>query len=187
MADDTAPQQDPTPTPTPPASPTAGIFQTAPPVTGDDDAGKGGKEAILADLARERKERQRLAQELETTRLSSLSDAEKAVELARAETRKETLRLVGGRLVDAEVRAASAGRLAPEQVEALLEGLDRSRFITDDGDVNREALTTWVGRFAPSPLPGPPRFGDADQGVRTTSPPAGRDERQTARALFGNT
>lgn len=34
---------------------------------------------------------------------------------------------------------------------------------------------------------GPARFGDVDQGVRTSPPAANRDERETARLLFGST
>lgn len=163
MADDTT-QQDP---------PTTDAPEDAAPATGEDALGDAGKQALdrmKAERAQAVKEAKELRRELESVRLSSLSDAEKAVELARAETRQETLRAVGGRLVDAEVRAASAGRLAAEQIEALLEGLDRSRFITDDGDVDRDALASWVGRFAPAPPSGPQRpRGDVDQGVRTTA------------------
>lgn len=162
MADDTAQQDAPAPD-----------ADQAAPATGEDALGDAGKQALdrmKAERAQAVKEAKELRRELESVRLSSLSDAEKAVELARAETRQETLRAVGGRLVDAEVRAAAAGRLATEQVDALLEGLDRSRFITDDGDVDRDALASWVGRFAPSTNPGPQRpYGDVNQGARTTS------------------
>jgi len=164
MADDTA-QQDTT---------TTDEAQPDAPATGEDALGDAGKQALdrmKAERAQAVKEAKDLRKELESVRLSSLSDAEKAVELARTETRAETLRNVGGRLVDAEVRAAAAGRVSADQVEALLEGLDRSRFITDDGDVDRDALALWVARFAPAPASGPQRpFGDVGQGARTTSP-----------------
>lgn len=181
MADDTA-SQDAT-------TDTTDAADQAAPATGEDALGDAGKQALdrmKAERAQAVKESKELRRELEQVRLSSLSDAEKAVEMARAETRTETLRSVGGRLVDAEVRAASAGRLATDQVDALLEGLDRSRFITDDGDVDREALSSWVGRFAPT-TPAPARFGDVDQGVRKTTPAGNSDERETARLLFGTT
>jgi hypothetical protein len=176
MADDVAPQD------TAPAD-----QQAAAPATGEAALGDAGKQALDTERAA-RKEAEKTAKalqrELEQVRLSSLSEAEKAVELARAETRTETLRAVGGRLVDAEVRATAAGRLPSEQVDALLEGLDRSRFITDDGDVDRDALTKWVERIAPSTPPAPSRFGDADQGVRKTTPPGNKDEREFVRNLF---
>lgn len=165
MADDTAQQDAPTDTTTDAADQSA-------PATGEDALGDAGKQALdrmKAERAQAVKEAKELRRELESVRLSSLSDAEKAVELARSETRTDVLRQVGGRLVDAEVRAAAAGRLATEQVEALIEGLDRSRFITDEGDVDRDALLSWVGRFPAAPS-GPQRpLGDVGQGARTTS------------------
>lgn len=146
--------------------------ETTEPATGEEVLGDAGKQALdrmKAERSAAIKEAKAARAELEAVRLSSLSDAEKAVELARAETRAETLRAVGGRLVDAEVRAASAGRLGSTQVDALLEGLDRSRFITEDGDVDRDALASWVDRFAPTPDPVTRPFGDVGQGPRKTS------------------
>jgi hypothetical protein len=98
-----------------------------------------------------------------------MSDTEKAVEAARAEARTAALREVGGRLVDAELRAAAAGR--PIEVDALLEAVDRSRFITDDGDVDRKALAAWVDRIAPAPTDAPPRVPSFDGGARTPHTP----------------
>lgn len=90
------------------------------------------------------------AEELDKLRKASMSDQEKAVEQARAEARAETLRTVGSRLVDAELKATVAGRLPAEQLEALLERLDRSHFLTDDGAPDTKAITAWVDRIAPA-------------------------------------
>lgn len=137
-----------------------------------------GQRKVNRDLERKLRETEKANEQV---RLASMTEAEKAVELARAETRAETLRTVGGRLVDAEVRAASAGRLDAEQVEALLEMLDRSRFITDDGDVDRDQIAAHVARFAPA---GPRRpSGDVGQGARTNSQPSTAS--QFASALEG--
>jgi hypothetical protein len=89
--------------------------------------------------------------ELEKLQAASLSDQEKAVaaavKAAQDEVRTGTLREVGHRLVDAEVRAAAAGRAV--DVDALLEGLDRSRFLGDDLEPDTAAIRAWVDRVTP--------------------------------------
>ena len=119
-------------------------------------------------LARKHEERAKAnsnaAKELEELRKASMTEQEKAVEAAKAEARTAALREVGNRIVDAEFRAAAAGRLDKERVDALLEGLDRSRFITDDGEVDTEKVAAYVERITPEPTqPGPVDLG---QGVR---------------------
>lgn len=110
------------------------------------------------------------AKELEQLRKASMSDQEKAVETARNEARTETLRTVGGRLVDAEVRVAAAGRNV--DVDALLEGLDRARFLTDDGEPDSKAIAGWVDRVAPKSDQGTqkPSYPDLGQGRRQATP-----------------
>lgn len=89
--------------------------------------------------------------ELEKLRQASMSDTEKAVaaavEQTRNDTRTETLKQLGGKLVDAEVRAAVAGRGV--DADALLEGLDRSRFLGDDLEPDRAGIAAWVEKIAP--------------------------------------
>jgi len=76
-----------------------------------------------------------LEAELATLRTASLSDQEKAVEAARNEGRNEGLR----RVVEAEVRAAAAGKLANPALAAKL--LDVDSFIpTDGGEVSAERI-----------------------------------------------
>lgn len=104
------------------------------------------------------------ARELEQFRTAAMSDQEKAVEAARAEGRTEALRESGTKVVDAEVRAAAAGRSV--DIEALLEGLDRAKFLGDDGEADRDAITAWVDRVAPKPEPTEAGFPDLGQGVR---------------------
>ena len=98
--------------------------------------------------------------ELEQLRQASMSDLEKAVDAAKAEGRKEAIAAMGRRLVDAEVKAAAAGRKV--DVDALLDGLDRSRFLTDDGEPDTKAITAWVDRIVPKP--GVPDLGQGARG-----------------------
>lgn len=122
------------------------------------------------ELARKHEDRAKsnadAAKELDKLRQQTMSDVEKAAVLAKAEGRTEALREVGTKLVDAEVRAAAAGRNV--DVDALLEGLDRSRFLDDDGDPDVKAIAAWVDRIAPQPDPdsGRPHAFDLGQGVR---------------------
>ncbi len=85
--------------------------------------------------------------ELEELKTRSMTDVEKAVAEATAKARKEAFAESGRRLVDAEVKAAAAGRRV--DVAALLDGLDRNRFLTDDGEPDTREIQKWVDRIVP--------------------------------------
>jgi hypothetical protein len=123
--------------------------QTDPPDTDDKDW-KAEAEKFQA-LQRKWEERAKAnataAKELEQLRQASMSDQEKAVELAKAQARTEALMEVAAERVDDAVRVAAAGRNV--DVDALLDGLDRKRFVTDEGKPDTEAITAWVDRLAP--------------------------------------
>jgi hypothetical protein len=85
--------------------------------------------------------------ELKKLQSASMTEQERAVEEATARGRDEAMAKVASRLVDAEVRASAAGRGI--DADALLEGLDRSRFLGDDGEPDREAIETYLDRLAP--------------------------------------
>lgn len=106
------------------------------------------------------------AKERDEIKQASMSEQEKAVAEAVSKARAETLAEVGSALVDAEFKAAAAGRSI--DVAALLEGLDRSRFVTEDGQADTEAITTWIDRIAPAEEkePARPGFPDLGQGQR---------------------
>lgn len=110
------------------------------------------------------------AKELEELRLKSMNETEKAVASAKSEGRKEALVAMGARLVDAEVKAAAAGRNV--NVDVLLEGLDRSRFLGDDGEPDAKAIKAWVEKLAPAGQR--PGFPDLGQGARGA--PTGADD-----------
>lgn len=89
------------------------------------------------------------AQELNELRRQSMDEAEKAIADARADERLKVAREYATRLVDSELRTAAAGRGI--DVDALIEGIDRDRFITDDAEPNREAIVSWLDKVAPLP------------------------------------
>lgn len=104
------------------------------------------------------------AKELEQLKQASMSDQEKAVALARTEARIEALREVGAARVDDAVRLAVAGR--DVAVDALLEGLDRNRFVDENGQPDTAAVQAWVDRLAPPPKQPGATFPDLGQGAR---------------------
>lgn len=123
-------------------------------------------------LARKQEERAKAnasaAKELEQLRQQSMSDQEKAVAVARAEGKAEALSAVMGQLAAAEIRAAAAGRMSEEQLEALLEATNTAVFIGENGDIDRAKVQRFVDGIAP-PLaeePVPAGFPDLGQGAR---------------------
>lgn len=106
------------------------------------------------------------AKELEQLKQQTMTDTEKAVAVAKAEGRAEALREIAATRVEDAVRVAAAGRTV--DVDALLEGLDRNRFVGEDGDPDRDAIQAWVDRVAPKTDQGD-IAPDLGQGVRTNS------------------
>lgn len=87
------------------------------------------------------------AKELERLKREALPEQERLVEEARAAARAEALAEVGEERVESAVRVAAAGRQI--DVDAVLEGLDRKRFLSDDGKPDTAAIKAWVERIAP--------------------------------------
>jgi hypothetical protein len=91
---------------------------------------------------------------------ASRSEAEKAADEARAAGEKagreaeraEALGKFAPRLVGAEFRAQLAGRMTGEQVAELVDGLNVSRFLTEDGAADAEAVARFVAAI-PTPQP----------------------------------
>lgn len=124
--------------------------------------------AVLADLAKERRERKRLAQELEAERAKGLSESERAIAAAKAEGAQEAALAAGKRLARAEIRAAAAS--AGLKVDDLLDDLDLSRFVGDDGEPDDAAIQARIKRWAAiAPESNRPR-GSVDQGNRGRPP-----------------
>lgn len=137
----------------------AQVDAVAPDVSGDAVEAPDKEADLTAELekwkaqARKHEDRAKAnaaaAKELEKLREQSMSDQERAVEEARRAARREALAEVGASRVDDAVRVAASGRAV--DVDALLEGLDRSRFLGEDGVPDRDAVAAWVDRVAPKP------------------------------------
>lgn len=93
------------------------------------------------------------ADELARIKREQLPDHEKAIEDAKAEARNAALAEVADRLVMAEFRAQLAGRLGDDQRDTLLESIDLTRYLDEDGEVDTDKVTSFIDSFVPEPDP----------------------------------
>lgn len=151
MADDT-PLDDDTAT---------GADQSTDTTTGDqaDDLGDAGRRA----LAEERRARKAAERELANLRKAAMSDQERAVAEAKAAGATEAARAAAPRLVRAEFRAAAAGQVDQQTLDAYLEDVDLTKFVTDDGEPDLKAIAARIKRL------GGGRPADFDGGARSTA------------------
>lgn len=85
------------------------------------------------------------------------------------------------RLVRAEFKAAAKGLLTKEQLETLLEDVDLTRYVDDDGEPDSDKIERKIQALAPAQ--GTPSFG---QGTRALSP-KGSNMNDVIRRLGGVT
>ena len=81
------------------------------------------------------------AKELETIRQSQLTETEKLIEQTKTETALSVRREFANKLVDAELKSALQGKLM--DADSLL-SFEKSSFILDDGNIDSEAIQSWV-------------------------------------------
>lgn len=110
--------------------------------------------------------------ELEKLRRASMGETERAVAEAREHAAAEAGKAWAVRLVAAEFRAATAGRVEPSDLSGVLDTLDLSKFLDDDGSVNIEKVTQLASRIT----------GSANTGGSTAFPFIGQGTRHTSRA-----
>jgi glutamyl/glutaminyl-tRNA synthetase len=104
------------------------------------------------------------AKELDEIRKSQLTDTEKLIEQTRTETAQSVRKEFATKLVDAEFKAHLNGRVL--EGGAIL-SFDKSAFITEDGDIDSEAIQSWVeahSKETGTPAP------DLGQGARGKNP-----------------
>lgn len=114
------------------------------------------------------------------------SETDKAVEAARDEARAEALAEANPRAARAEFKAEAKGILTPEQLEALIEDIDLTRYIGDDGEPDTAKIAAKIAKFAPVKGAGaqPPR--PLGQGHQHSAQPSARDlGRAEAEKRFG--
>lgn len=104
------------------------------------------------------------AQQYDALEQASRSEAEKAADEARAAGEKagreaeraEALGKFAPRLVGAEFRAQLAGRMTGDQVTELVDGLNVSKFLTEDGAADAESVARFVAAIPAVTAPAEP-------------------------------
>lgn len=97
-----------------------------------------------------RKDYDQIKTERDTLRSQGQTPADKALEDARAEARKTAIQELGERAVDIHVNAlAAAGRMTEDAAEVILDGLDRKKYLTADGELDHAKLSKYLDIVAP--------------------------------------
>lgn len=125
--------------------------QTAPETPTAPDPDAGAKKALETERQARReadKAAKALKAELDALKAAQMTDTEKAIAEAKAATRAEVLAEFGSSLVDAEFKAASAGLTL--DLDALLDNLDRAKFLTEDGKPDKARIGEFVSKLAPA-------------------------------------
>jgi hypothetical protein len=104
------------------------------------------------------------AKELDELRKSGLTDTEKLIEQTREETSQAIRKEYAGKLVDSELKTLLSGRSLDGS--SLLE-FDKSSFILSDGNIDSEAIQSWVEAHSKT---AEPRTPDLGQGARGQHP-----------------
>lgn len=117
------------------------------------------------ELKRKAADADRLAQERET-------EAEKAVRTAREEGKADGLKAMQPKLVLAELRAVSAGRVDAARFAELTEDLDLSKYLDTNGEVDMDRVKRKVDAWAPPKQDPPKDEGQGQKQVRRPKPDA---------------
>lgn len=105
--------------------------------------------------------------ELEKLKAAQMSDMEKAVQEAEERGRSDAAKAYGEKIAAAKLEAALTG-VVPDP-SAVVEDLNLSKYVTDTGDVNAEAVTALREKFAAiAPANRPPNL---HQGRQGSTPP----------------
>lgn len=101
----------------------------------------------FADYDTIKAERDALKAKHQTADEKALEDATTAAaDSARADERGKYV----GRLVNAEFRAANRGRLEDEKLTAVLDGIEPTKFLTSEGEVDTDKVQQFVDGIAPA-------------------------------------
>lgn len=161
------------------AQPQAGEEQQPPAGNAEPQAGDAqepqGSESISVEEAKKlrseanalRRRTKEAEAELEKLRTASMDEHQREIEKAKAEARAEALREARVEVVQSKIEAAAAGRF--RDPAELIAYLDLSKFLTEDGDIDQEAINQAVDRLAEG-VSGR-TVGTPDGGIRP-SPPA---------------
>lgn len=139
-------------------------------------------------FARDRKDYAKVKRELDEIKRSQMTDHDRALEDARAEARTQALQESGTRLVEARLTGLLEGRGMDEnEVKDRLQFVDKSKFLTGDGEVDTELVSNFLDGVAPTQEQQRQVWPDMGQGRRGN--PAGQTAGgsvQSGRDLYAN-
>lgn len=113
------------------------------------------------------KENRKAAADAEKELRGRMSDSDKAIAEAEDRGRKEAIQKSGTRLAQTEFGTLAARRnpaFSDDDLKAVLEYVDLSKMVGEDGEPDVKALEAAVTRLVPEPKEGAPTF---DGGTRT--------------------
>ena len=119
------------------------------------DEGKGGQStaALVAALAEERRVSREARTRVAELERVGMSEADAAIAEAKEAGKAEERRTAGSKLVAAEFKAAIVGKFS--DAKAVLDVVDLSRFVDDDGDVDDKKIRTAVDALLASVVKAP--------------------------------
>jgi hypothetical protein len=167
-----------------PDTPDTGKPDDAPPDKGDDAKDWQAEADKWKALARKHeghaKANAGAAKELDELKASQMNEVEKAVKEAEDRGRQAGKSESGQRIAAAEIKAALKGIVADPA--SIVEDLNLARYVTDDGDVDAEAIEALKAKFEGLAPPKGGKPGSADGGARGKGSGNGEGPAQLSRA-----
>lgn len=108
------------------------------------------------------------AKKLEEIQAAQMSETEKAVNAARAEGKAEATSANAQKLAAAEIKAALTG-VVPDP-SGVVEDLNLAKYISEDGEVDADAVAKLREKYAAFAAPGTPPVPGVPLGPRPTDP-----------------
>jgi hypothetical protein len=121
--------------------------------------------AEIKELKRNKEQLTKAQQELEAIRQSQLSDTEKAIEQTKEDTRRAVRLEFAEKLVEAELKSSLKGRTL--EGDAILT-FNKTAFIDDSGDIDTDAIATWVEAHSTHPEAPKPDLGQGARGNKNS-------------------
>lgn len=140
--------------------------------TGEDTMELPDDHPLVKTLAKQRAELKELrktytqaSKELDEVRKSQLSETERLIEQTKDDTRKAVRMEFAEKLVEAELKSSLKGRTL--EGDAILT-FDKTAFIDDSGDIDSEAIATWVEAHSTHPEAPKPDLGQGARGNKNS-------------------
>ena len=118
-----------------------------------------------AELKELRKTYTQASKELDEVRRSQLSETERLVEQTKDDTRRAVRLEFAEKLVEAELKSSLKGRTL--EGDSILT-FDKTAFIDDSGDIDSEAIATWVEAHSTHPDAPKPDLGQGARGDKNS-------------------